>query len=116
LNYSDGLAEETNTHPFTPSRLVDFYLRRLIDLCHKNNIIIVYKTMPFNENSYKSIKPEYFEAYLSNLKKLPLRSPDIVDETVRMYANQYFGDPSHLNHSGAEKFSRELKVLLDTLM
>ena len=85
------------------------YLVRLYDLCNENDISMLILQPALNEASFNSLKESYINDYNNAIESLKAQLPEAVMETeLRCYPNEYFGDVSHLNAKGAEKFSREI--------
>jgi hypothetical protein len=90
--------------------MLDYYLQETIRLCEENNIKFIFQNPPINEASYNALNEKFvrdYEEYLCNLQEL---YPDaIIDTKLFSYGNEYFGDSTHLNSKGTEKFTLEMK-------
>jgi hypothetical protein len=111
---SDELNYEAKEKEFNISLVQSFYLTQLLELADHNNIKVYYINAPFNEASYKEINASYLSKYNSFFNELKSRYPYFVFYSeIFSYDNQYFGDPSHLNQKGQEKFSTDVKMKLN---
>lgn len=103
LNY------ETRYNEFQVSKLSDFYLREIFKLCKENNTRLIYDFIPMNESSYKALKKGFITSYKSYIKNLSDEYPQFdISDTLYYYPDSYFGDESHLNYRGKEKFTNYL--------
>lgn len=111
--YSDKLNVETGYADFTPTAVLDDYLRRILSLCEAEDIPVAYVTMPMNTASYAALKEDYktsYAAYLSGLE-------DDYDGLTVLYGitqapNNWFSDASHFNTEGAKQFTAALEAAL----
>ncbi len=109
-SYSSDLNEEAKTPVFKPSPLLTYYLEKVFDLCAKNNIKIIYQTMPMNEASYAALTREYTSGYTDCLQKMQNKYPSaVISSEIVQFTNDCFGDNSHLNGNGAKKMSQYIK-------
>ena len=64
---------------------------------------------PFNEASYKKINEknsQYIKKYNNYINSLRLKYDNVSwYADIFYFGNEYFGDPSHLNTNGQNKFS-----------
>lgn len=114
----DGCDEESyecsyDGLPFTPELyLITDYLVKIDDLCELYGIDGVLVQPALNEATYAGINQNYksiYESYIRDVVALHM-THFYVEPELRCYENKYFGDVSHLNTEGAEKFSREIKA------
>lgn len=94
---------------------LDYYYRKTIDLCVKNNIEVYSLNMPLIDSTYdeceKIWKPlgEYFK----KLEKDYSDYPNVhIETSFDRYDEKYFDDADHLNKDGAEVYSLNLKEKL----
>lgn len=107
LNYETNYE---NMHTTGDAVLLDMYLNRLLKLCSDNKINTILAIPPMNESSYNNLKPSYVIEFSEYLNSLRLVYPAItIDWVIPCYEDKYFGDSSHLNRKGAEKFTKEFQ-------
>ena len=88
--------------------LLDMYMNRLLNLCEDNGIETIVAVPPMNEVSYYALKEAYVDDFSSYMYGLKIKHPAItIDGDIPCYLNEYFGDPSHLNHKGAMMFTED---------
>lgn len=105
LNYE---ASYEHMHLTGDAVLLDMYLDRLLKLCSDNNINTVLAVPPMNASSFNALKPSYVSELSDYFNNLKIKYPAItVDGEIPCYDDIYFGDSSHLNRKGAEKFTKE---------
>jgi hypothetical protein len=108
--------EASKSAAFKNSKICDYYLIKLLELAKLNNIKTYYISAPFNADSYKDINAknsQYFTQYNSYMESLKLKYSSVVwDANINCYENRYFGDPSHLNANGQNKFSNYAKEVI----
>ncbi len=110
-NGCSALNYETSLKSFDVSALLNLYLIKIFDLCRKENIHIIFDYMPINESSYKNLNENFVLEYKSYIGRLNQKYPDFtISDTIYYYNNKYFGDESHMNAKGKQKFT---KYLLD---
>lgn len=109
---ADGCSDhnyESNYTALNLSPMVDLYLRKLLDLCAENNISVVLEQAPMNTSSYVSLDPVYVKEYSDYMNLLKTDYPAItIDTIIACYEDDYFGDASHLNEKGANRFTQEM--------
>jgi hypothetical protein len=104
LNY------ETKYKHFNPAPILDTYFVKLLNLCKDNNIHLIFFFMPFNESSLKASDPVFINEYQAYIQKRSTAFPEFnISDTVYAYPDRYFGDESHLNTKGKERFTEQLQ-------
>jgi len=110
-NLKDSCSElnyETKYKYFTPSKLLDFYFNKILKLCSENNIKVIFLFMPMNESSYYKLNTKFTKDYKSYMNLYQEKFPEFeISDTIYHYPNIYFGDNSHLNFSGQQKFTNQ---------
>jgi len=107
---SGGLGFELEQEKFTLSALFDYYMRELLDLCKAEGIMVIYETLPVNEDTFKAVTENYVSDYRDYIKRLKRDYAEfIIDDGFYNYTNDYFGDPNHLNKRGSERLTLYLK-------
>lgn len=95
---------------FQPDRVIDLYLRKIIELCEANDIRFVFQGAPFNKSTYVNLSEEFERSYTRYMTNLQKDYPNaVIDERLFSYDNSCFGDQTHLNMRGTVKFSREMR-------
>lgn len=89
--------------------LLAIYLYNIYNLCVERDINLLILQPALNEASYNALNADYVKDYydMLNISKATYVEAT-VETTLRCYPNEYFGDVSHLNGRGAEKFTREI--------
>lgn len=105
LNYETSY---DRMHTSQDAVLIDIYVNRLLKLCEDNNINTYLSIPPMNSSSIENLKASYVEELTEYFNELERKHPAIIiDKTIPDYDDIYFGDSSHLNKKGAEKFTEE---------
>lgn len=105
LNYETSY---DRMHTSQDAVLIDIYVNRLLKLCEDNNINTYLSIPPMNSSSIENLKVSYVEELTEYFNELERKHPAIIiDKTIPDYDDIYFGDSSHLNKKGAEKFTEE---------
>ena len=111
-DYCDDLNYEVNYEDMRESgdsELIGVYLKKLLDLCRENEISVIVAQPPMNEASYQELHEGYVRSFGYFMRSVQDLYPEITVETeIPCYGNEMFGDSSHLNRQGAEKFTEEL--------
>ncbi|NOZ36068.1 MAG: hypothetical protein GXO80_12320 [Chlorobi bacterium] len=102
LNY------ETKYKHFIPSPLLETYFDKILTLCTKEDITIIFFSMPMNKSSYKNLSLSFISEYKKFMQKTQQRFPAfVISDSLYSYPDKYFGDASHLNKKGKEKFTND---------
>jgi hypothetical protein len=100
LNY------ETKYKAFHPAPLMDIYFNKLLKMCRDSGVYLIFDFMPFNESSLKVTNPVFIKEYQAYIQGLAVSYPEFsISDTVYSYPDAYFGDESHFNLKGKEKFT-----------
>lgn len=105
-NDLNGDAEIT----YLPDLRTDYYLHKFILLCKENDIPLYIEQAPMNPASYnKLFETGYYEKLFKYLNNLEIETKIVINKTIPCYEPEFFGDYSHLNAKGAERYSKEIK-------
>ena len=105
----DSLALEYNTD-FTPNRINLIYLDSLQQVCLEQHITLLIVLPPCNQATFdRAGNKNYFDGIHAFFKA---RTDLKVLKGLNAYPNRCFGDPFHLNHSGAVLFSQDIRNAL----
>ena len=86
------------------------YFIKLNELCQSNDIACLLLQPAINEASFEQLNPDYLADIYGLYNAIGQSSPGmIVEDELRVYPNELFGDVSHLNRKGAKIFSQEIK-------
>ncbi len=111
-DYCDDLNYEVhyeNMRESGDSELIGIYLLKILDLCRENQIPVILAQPPMNEASYTELHEGYVRSFGYFMQSVQDLYPEITVETeIPCYGNEMFGDSSHLNRRGAERFTKEL--------
>ncbi|MCF6184551.1 MAG: DUF1574 domain-containing protein [Bacteroidales bacterium] len=92
LNY------ETKYKHFLPSPLLETYFNKILNLCRKENIKLIFFSMPMNESSFKKLTPDFISEYEIFINRSKKHFPEFeISDSLYFYADKFFGDASHLN-------------------
>ncbi len=80
------------------------YLRKIIDLCNQKNIKIYFLYCPVYKPEYYYDQDYYYNAYKANFSDV-----ELLDYSHYPVKDDERYDAHHLNHKGANKFTRMLK-------
>ena len=106
LNYETGYE---HMHTTGDAVLLDMYMNRLLQLCSDLEIDTELLIPPMNESSYNALQPSYVSEFNDYIDTLKIKYPAItIDGNISYMSDIYFGDASHLNRKGAEKFTKSL--------
>ena len=107
---NDSLDYETHHPDFDSSALVLAYYDRLLSLLTENGVEVTVLQAPINEASNEAMHEAFMEGYRQYLTGQEQKHPAVhFEKDVPVYSNRYFGDSNHLNRSGAEKYTLEMK-------
>jgi hypothetical protein len=101
------LNQEIQKGTFGKSRMLEFYLIKLISLAQSRNVDVYWYTMPFSEISCKKLPDSFrmeFENYIANIKS---RMGIKVISSISCLPDRLFGDSNHV-YLGAQTTTREI--------
>jgi len=102
------LNHETRYESFSPSPLSDYYFNELLNFCKAKDISLIFLFMPMNQSSVQALNPGFIKEYEDYFKKMQQKFPEFeLHHTIYAWPDSLFGDPSHLNHKGKERFTEE---------
>ena len=94
------------------AKLITLYLQKLLKMCDDNGIRVILLQPAVNTATYEGLNEHYYASYRNYIKQIGTICDNIEYETqLRVYDGKYFSDTSHLNSSGAEKFTDEIKTV-----
>ncbi|SNZ01268.1 hypothetical protein SAMN06265377_3105 [Flagellimonas pacifica] len=113
-DFSNDLNVEANRVQFVPKKVLVSSLEKMFELARENDIIVMYTSLPMNQTSYNALHSEYRNGVEQMNSYLKLKHPyvEFVNPALVFYDDTYFGDASHLNKKGRERFTFELKQLV----
>ncbi len=93
--------------------LIRLYMRKILDRLQEEGVQAVILQAPMNEASYGRLQEGFVQGYTMLMRSFADLYPDVYVETqIPCYGNDQFGDSSHLNERGAERFTGEAVALL----
>ena len=96
---------------FAPSRLNIMYFSMLVDFLKHRHAKVIFISPPTNTQQYERDRLNFFDPYEHFLTGISRREDiDIVGPTLPIMSICNFADPVHLNHLGAEKFTRMIRT------
>jgi hypothetical protein len=92
---------------FTPTRLLDEYLESTLTLLESKGVPVYFIASPCNEISLRAYKPAFVSGYENYLQSIAKKHSGfhIIGPLLRSLTPDWFGDASHLNPAGAERWS-----------
>ena len=94
------------------AKLITLYMQKLLKLCDDNGIHVILLQPAVNTATYDGLDEHYYASYRNHIKQMGMLFDNIECETqLRVYDGRYFSDTSHLNRSGAEKFTGEIRAV-----
>lgn len=91
--------------------LIALYLNKLLALCEEQNIRVILEQPPMNEASYAKLQNSYLSEYTIYMEETQSNYPDfLINSEIPCYENRFFGDSSHLNHTGGAVYTQEFKT------
>jgi len=108
---SDGLSEEAREYKiFLWKKLLRHYMRKMLLLGVRNDIEVVYVTVPLNKTSREALSEKYVYGYDNFWESIKKDFPEVTFKyELGSYDNRFFLDCSHLNKEGTVKFANFLK-------
>lgn len=108
--YCDYLSYESEYTHFKPMNILDYYFKKTIDMCLEHNINVIVEPVPINRATYEYCQRFFLDDYSNYMKELQAEYPQIIVNTdLYCYDNEYFGDSTHFNSKGTEKYSKYIK-------
>ncbi|WP_190810944.1 hypothetical protein [Flagellimonas sp. S3867] len=110
-DFSNDLNVEAKRIDFSPKKVLISSLEKMFALAEKNSVTVMYVSLPMNRTSYRALSDEYREGVKQMDRALKRKHPEVefINPALVYYDDTYFGDASHLNKKGREKFTFELK-------
>ena len=94
------------------AKLITLYMQKLLKLCDDRGIRVILLQPAVNTATYEGLNEHYYASYKNHIKQMGMTCGNIDCETqLRVYDGKYFSDTSHLNPSGAEKFTDEIRAV-----
>lgn len=91
------------------ARLLDMYYEKLLGICSENAERVIVLQAPMNTASVSKLNKGYTDEYLNYVEEKCSGYSNLeYEREITEYANEYFGDASHLNEKGAKKYSKEV--------
>ena len=108
---SAGLNSEGKAKSFDVLSSTRFYLERIASLCRENDIPLFIIQLPMNSASFQSVQSSGYAARLADfMSELEQKYGFPTEKDIPCYADDCFGDASHLNERGATQFSSAIKA------
>ena len=100
LNY------ETKYSHFIPAPLLENYFDKTLAFYKEQDIKLIFFSMPMNSSSFEKLNPEFVREYQRFMQKYQQKYPEFnISDSLYAYPDTLFGDASHLNLKGKEKFT-----------
>ena len=105
---------EASRNTFIRSPVMLYYLNQILKMANEHNIQLFYINTPFNKSSYKKMNDEYIQGYTNYFESIKSNYPNFYwSEDIFNYEDNCFGDPSHLNPKGVQKFRKKVKTIIE---
>ena len=106
------IPDDAKQESFTPIGSCEYYLNRMLALCKEYEVNVYIIQFPLRQIVIDRMnKSGYMKQYKAFLQDLSARYPDaIIEYDTPAWGSQWFADDSHLNQTGAERFSAEVKA------
>lgn len=106
----DMLNFEATDDKFSPSQVLDEYLRELFDLCRDEGIHVIFTQMPMNESSVDALDSNYLRDFRNYIHRLKADYPLFdIDGDIIAFPDSLFADPAHLDVCGALRFTNTIQ-------
>lgn len=107
---SHGLNVEAQREEFRPKRVIREALEQLLTMAGENNIHVVYTLLPVNATSYNHMTENYKAEVARYHSELAEMFPKVVfrETELKYFEDTCFGDASHVNTKGRERFMQGL--------
>jgi hypothetical protein len=107
---SDLVASDADIRQFRVPPILDYYLRRMLDMFSAHGTNVEFIGAPMNDVTYAALDPAVVTAYRQYLEALSHQVPNfrIDGDPVVHWDDGWFGDQSHLNEAGARRFSAQV--------
>ncbi len=111
---SHDLNVEARRQTFRPKQIISKSLEMLFDLAKNNDIKVMYSMMPMNKASFMVLSEAYRDGVIRFEENLRVNYPEVEfwSSPLSYYEDSLFGDSSHLNKLGRQKYTLELKAHL----
>ena len=101
-----GLNYETKYSHFIPAPLLENYFDKTLAFYKEQDIKLIFFSMPMNSSSFEKLNPEFVREYQRFMQKYQQKYPEFnISDSLYAYPDTLFGDASHLNLKGKEKFT-----------
>nr|WP_298793909.1 hypothetical protein [uncultured Allomuricauda sp.] len=109
--FSNDLNVEAKRIEFSPKTVLITSLEKMFQLAKNNQIMVMYASLPMNRTSFDALSDEYRKGVEQMDARLKRKHPEVefINPALVYYDDVYFGDASHLNKKGRERFTFELK-------
>ena len=107
---TEVMAPETKYDQFISASYLDYYMRKLIELCIEKDIPIYIEQAPMGNPGYKELVDKgYIDDYQKYMDELESSYNISINRNIPIYPENDFQDGSHLNEDGARKFTQKFK-------
>ncbi len=101
-----GLNYETKYSHFIPAPLLENYFDKTLVFCKEQDIKLIFFSMPMNSSSFKKLNPDFVKEYQRFIQKYQQKYPEFnISDSLYAYPDTLFGDASHLNLKGRNRFT-----------
>lgn len=95
-----------NMEEFRVPEVTDHYLKKMIELCEANDIQFIFQSPPYIDNTH--IRKKVLDEYTAYFEGVQQEHPNaVIDTDICWYGPECFGDASHVNQKGMERYSLE---------
>ncbi len=105
-----GANQLVEERTFQCGKTIDYYFRKIIELCESYDIEFIYQSCPLTRITYENLKDTYVSDFNAYAEQLQQAYPDVVlNMELYCYDNSLFNDNEHLGVSGAMRFTRAMR-------
>lgn len=90
--------------------LITYYFRKTLELLRESGTQTVIDFMPNNTVTWQKFSPTFHREWQNYRQTLKRDYPETTIGDISQYPPEMYGDHSHMNSAGAEKFSEEFRM------
>lgn len=107
--FYDG--SNTDVRGFSINQL--YYLDKIISICKKNNLKLIFMTPPLHEEFISKIPTNYLYEYNRLINKITSDGYECLQYQNLKLPKNYYGDGDHLNYYGAQYITKKITNYLE---
>jgi hypothetical protein len=109
-NGSKEIGLSAKLDEFKLSPVINYYFMKTLRLFKDGGIPVYFIAMPIKNSSRKVVEPLVMKDFKNYIKKIAKEDSNfhVLSNLETFYSWKYYGDSTHLNEKGAERFTEEL--------